>query len=120
MDALDGFRLSDGGNPELTTDYEVYPTQSAADHIRYLPWAYGKRCGVSTGSALATLHGAFLPQRLQSRAANQGSRREHMLKAVHVRETREAVSRKVRAIVNLCAARMNTAANLVEQDVQQI
>jgi len=76
------FRLSNGGNPdhytvaELTTDYEVYPTQSAAEYFRYLPWAYGKRCGVSTGSALATLHGAFLPQRLQSRAANQGSRRE--------------------------------------------
>jgi hypothetical protein len=76
MDALDGFRLSDGGDPELATDYEVYPTQSAADHFRCLPWAYGKRCGGSTGSALAALHGAFLPQRLQSRVANQGSRRE--------------------------------------------
>jgi putative transposase len=43
----------------------------------------------------------------------------HMLKAVHARQTREAAGRKVRA-VNLRAARMNTAANLVEQDVQQI
>jgi hypothetical protein len=58
MDALDGFRLSDAGNPghytvlaELTTDYDVYPTQSAADHLRCLPWAYGKRNAQGTMGA---------------------------------------------------------------------
>jgi hypothetical protein len=42
----------------------------------------------------------------------------HMLKAVHAQESREAADRKARAIVDdLRAARMNTAADLVEGSV---
>ena len=43
-----------------------------------------------------------------------------MLKAIHAQENREAADRKARAIVDdLRAARMNTAADLVEQSVYE-
>src|SRR5215203_318547 len=42
----------------------------------------------------------------------------HMLKAIHAQENRDAADRKARAIVDdLRAARMNTAADLVERSV---
>ena len=42
----------------------------------------------------------------------------HMLKAIHAQESRDAADRKARAIVDdLRAARMNTAADLVERSV---
>ena len=44
----------------------------------------------------------------------------HMLKAIHAQESREAADRKARAIVdNLRAAKMNKAADLVEQAVHE-
>ncbi len=44
----------------------------------------------------------------------------HMLKAIHAQENREAADHKVRAIVkDLRAARMNTAADLVERSVSE-
>src|SRR3954467_1928153 len=44
----------------------------------------------------------------------------HMLKAIHAQESRDAADRKARAIIdNLRAARMNTAADLVERSVQE-
>jgi putative transposase len=44
----------------------------------------------------------------------------HMLKAIHAQESREAADRKARAIVDdLRAARMNTAADLVERGVSE-
>ena len=44
----------------------------------------------------------------------------HMLKAIHAQETRQAADRKARAIVDdLRGARMHTAADLVENSVQQ-
>ena len=44
----------------------------------------------------------------------------HMLKAIHAQESRDAADRKARAIVDdLRAARMNTAADLVERSVQE-
>jgi transposase-like protein len=44
----------------------------------------------------------------------------HMLKAIHAQENREAADRKARAIVeDLRAARMNTAADLVERSVSE-
>ena len=42
----------------------------------------------------------------------------HMLKAIYAQESRDAADRKARAIVDdLRAARMNTAADLVERSV---
>ena len=42
----------------------------------------------------------------------------HMLKAIHAQESREAADRKARTVVDdLRAARMNTAADLVERSV---
>jgi hypothetical protein len=44
----------------------------------------------------------------------------HMLKAIHAQESRDAAERKARAIVDdLNAARMNTAADLVERSVSE-
>src|SRR6186713_3583526 len=44
----------------------------------------------------------------------------HMLKAIHAQESRDAADRKARAIVDdLRAARMNTAADLVERSVSE-
>ena len=44
----------------------------------------------------------------------------HMLKAIHAQESRDAADRKARAIVeDLRAARMNTAADLVERSVHE-
>ena len=44
----------------------------------------------------------------------------HMLKAIHAQENRDAADRKARAIVeDLRAARMNTAADLVERSVHE-
>ena len=44
----------------------------------------------------------------------------HMLKAIHAQESHDAADRKARAIVDdLRAARMNTAADLVERSVQE-
>src|SRR6201998_4516342 len=44
----------------------------------------------------------------------------HMLKAIHAQENRDAADRKARAIVeDLRAARMNTAADLVERSVSE-
>src|ERR1700749_163758 len=44
----------------------------------------------------------------------------HMLKAIHAQENREAADRKARAIVDdLRAAKMNTAADLVERSVSE-
>src|SRR4051812_47326005 len=44
----------------------------------------------------------------------------HMLKAIHAQESRDAADRKARAIVDdLRTARMNTAADLVEQSVHE-
>ena len=44
----------------------------------------------------------------------------HMLKAIHAQESREAADQKARAIVaDLRAARMNTAADLVERSVSE-
>ena len=48
----------------------------AADHFRCLPRPDGERCRLSAGRAMAALHGAFLPQRFQPRAGDQGSRGE--------------------------------------------
>ena len=43
-----------------------------------------------------------------------------MLKAIHAQENRDAADRKARAIVeDLRAARMNTAADLVERSVHE-
>jgi transposase-like protein len=43
-----------------------------------------------------------------------------MLKAIHAQESHDAADRKARAIVDdLRAARMNTAADLVERSVQE-
>jgi putative transposase len=44
----------------------------------------------------------------------------HMLKAIHAQESRDAADRKARAIVDdLRAAKMNTAADLVERSVSE-
>jgi len=44
----------------------------------------------------------------------------HMLKAIHAQESRDAADRKARAIVDdLRAARMNTAADLVERSISE-
>ena len=44
----------------------------------------------------------------------------HMLKAIHAQESQEAANQKAKAIVDdLRAARMNTAADLVERSVQE-
>ena len=44
----------------------------------------------------------------------------HMLKAIHAQESREAADRKAQAIVeDLRAARMNTAADLVERSIHE-
>jgi hypothetical protein len=55
-------------------------------------------------------------------AAKLGRVREvsHMLKAIHAQESRDAADRKARVIVDdLRAARMNTAADLVERSVSE-
>ena len=48
-------------------------------------------------------------------AGDQVREVSHMLKAIHAQENREAADRKARAVVEgLRAARMNTAADLVD------
>ena len=61
------------------------------------------------------------PTCLQPRAGDQGPRGEpHMLKVIHAQESRDAADRKARAIVDdLRAAKMNTAADLVERSVSE-
>src|SRR6476469_5774315 len=92
----------------------------AIDHFRCLPRPHGERGRVPARGAMAALHGAFLSERLQPRADDQGPRGEPMLKASHAQESRDAADRKARAIVDdLRAARMNTAADLVERSVSE-
>jgi hypothetical protein len=55
----------------------------AAVHFRHGQGPCRERFGFPAGGSLPELHGAFLPQRLQSRPFDQGSRVSHMLKAVH-------------------------------------
>jgi putative transposase len=43
----------------------------------------------------------------------------HMLKSIHAQESRDAADKKARAIDNLRASKMNTAADLVEQSVHE-
>ena len=52
------------------------PQGRPADHFRCLHGPGRERGGVPARGALATLHGAFLPQRLQPRAGDQGARGE--------------------------------------------
>ena len=47
-----------------------------ADHLRRLPRPGRERRGVPARGAVAALHGAFLSQRLQPRAGDQGPRGE--------------------------------------------
>src|SRR3954462_11327326 len=55
-----------------------------------------------------------------SSATCRRPRSARMLKAIHAQESRDAADRKARAIVDdLRAARMNTAADLVERSVSE-
>ena len=62
------------------------------------------------------MHGAFLSGCIQPRAVTKVREVSHMLKAIHAQESRDAAERKARAIVDdLHAAKMNTAADMVER-----
>ena len=81
-------------------------TESAAE---YLPEARWQRCMVH-----------FYRNVFSHVPATKVREVSHMLKAIHAQESREAADRKARAIVDdLRAARMNTAADLVEQSVYE-
>ena len=92
----------------------------AIDHFRCLPRPHGERGRVPARGAMAALHGAFLSERLQPRADDQGPRGEPYAQGHPCQESRDAADRKARAIVDdLRAARMNTAADLVERSVSE-
>ena len=81
-------------------------TESAAE---YLPEARWQRCMVH-----------FYRNVFSHVPATKVREVSHMLKAIHAQENREAADRKARAIVDdLRAARMNTAADLVEGSVYE-
>ena len=65
------------------------PQGRAADHFRCLPRPDGERRGVSAGRAMAALHGPFLPERLQPRAGDQGSRGEPYAQGYSLRTLRQ-------------------------------
>ena len=66
------------------------------------------------------MHGAFLSGCVQPCAVTKVREVSHMLKAIHAQESRDAADRKARAIVDdLRAARMNTAADLVDRCVSE-
>ena len=80
--------------------------ESAAE---YLPEAQWQRCMVH-----------FYRNVFSHVPATKVREVSHMLKAIHAQESRDAADRKARTIVDdLRAARMNTAADLVERSVQE-
>ena len=80
--------------------------ESAAE---YLPDARWQRC-----------MGRFYRYLFSHVPATRVREVSHMLKAIHAQENRDAADRKARAIVeDLRAARMNTAADLVERSVHE-
>src|SRR3954453_22082282 len=92
----------------------------AIDHFRCLPRPHGERGRVPARGAMAALHGAFLSDVFSHVPTTKVREVSHMLKAIHAQESRDAADRKARAIVDdLCAARMNTAADLVERSVSE-
>src|SRR4029077_7713234 len=96
------------------------PQRRAADHLRRLPRLDGECRGVSARRSVAALHGSFLSERLQPCAGHQVREVSHMLKAIHAQESRDAADRKARTIVeDLRAAKMHTAADLVERSVSE-
>jgi putative transposase len=81
-------------------------TESAAE---YLPEAHWQRCMVH-----------FYRNVFSHVPATRVREVSHMLKAIHAQESRDAADGKARAVVNdLRAARMNTAADLVERSVSE-
>ena len=80
--------------------------ESAAEH---LPEARWQRCMVH-----------FYRNVFSHVPATKVREVSHMLKAIHAQESRDAADRKARAIVDdLRAAKMNTAADLVERSVSE-
>ena len=81
-------------------------TESAAE---YLPETRWQRCMVH-----------FYRNVFSHVPATKVREVSHMLKAIHAQESREAAERKAQVIVeDLRAARMNTAADLVERSVSE-
>ena len=77
--------------------------------VEYLPEARWQRCMVH-----------FYRNVFSHVPATKVREVSHMLKAIHAQESRDAADRKARAIVDdLRAARMNTAADLVERSVSE-
>ena len=97
------------------------PQRRAADHLRRLPRLDGECRGVSARRSVAALHGSFLSERLQPCAGHQGPRGEpHAQSHSCPGEPRDAADRKARTIVeDLRAAKMHTAADLVERGVSE-
>ena len=96
------------------------PQRRAAHHLRRLPGLDGECRGISARRSVAAQHGSFLSERLQPCAGNQGPRGEPHVKAIHAQENRDAADRKARTIVeDLRAAKMHTAADLVERSVSE-
>ena len=82
---------------------------SGAGAAEYLPEARWQRCMVH-----------FYRNVFSHVPATKVREVSHMLKAIHAQESRDAADRKARAIVDdLRAARMNTAADLVERSVSE-
>ena len=70
--------------------------------------------------ARSALDGGFYRNVFSHVPATRVREVSHMLKAIHAQENRDAADRKARAIVeDLPAARMNTAADLVERSVHE-
>ena len=80
----------------------------------------GEPRGVLAGRTVAALRSAFLSECFEPVPASKVKEVSRMLKAIHAQENRDAADRKARAIVeDLRAARMNTAADLVERSVHE-
>ena len=76
------------------------PQRRAAHHLRRLPRLDGECRGISARRSVAALHGSFLSEHLQRHVpATRVRGVDHMLKAIHAQENRDAADRKARTIV---------------------
>jgi transposase-like protein len=91
-----------------------------AYHFGRLPWAHGERGGLSARGSAATLHVHFYRNVFSHVPTTRIREVSHMLKAIHAQESRAAAGQKAQAIVDdLRSSKMNKAADLVEQSVDE-
>src|SRR3954447_173576 len=92
----------------------------AVDYFRCLPRPHGKRGRVPARGAMQRCMVHFYRNVFSHVPTTKVREVSHMLKAIHAQESRDAADRKARAIVDdLRAARMNTAADMVERSVSE-